>query len=131
LAYDLQFRAKMATTTETGRETERAAIRYISAKRPIRVLASNFRSRRGELDLVFEETRPNGATELVFLEIRHRRAGGLLDGVESVGPVKRLRLIHASRLFLARYRGPASGVRYDILSWDGYGWEHVEDAWSG
>jgi len=92
-----------------------------------RVLARNYRCRGGELDLVLEERRPDGAWELVFVEIRYRGEGAWIPAAESVDGLKRLRLSRAIRRYLQSYRGEAETVRVDVLARGPGGWEHLTD----
>lgn len=88
-----------------------------------RCLAQNFRTRGGEVDLIFEQRTAN-SLELVFVEVRARRSGGMQSAIESIGFRKRLRLRRAIALFLAQYQGKANAVRMDALCWDGEAWQH-------
>lgn len=89
-----------------------------------RLVARGFRCKQGELDLVFELQEARGI-ELVFVEVRARGEGAWVDGLESVGPVKRRRLARTISVFLARYRGRARSARVDIVAWNGREWRHV------
>lgn len=109
-----------------------------------RVLARNFRSRSGELDLVVA-----GSGCIVFCEVRSRvgtarRAPGEAGGpLESIGPAKRRRLRRLAAEWLAAPEGrgaragaarAADALRFDaigvILDPEGraVAIEHVEDA---
>src|SRR4051812_11385014 len=113
---------------EIGRRIESAAASWFVQSGPGRTeVARNYRLRTGEIDLIFEEGQASGAMELVFIEVRFRRRGGMQSGLESVGFRKQLRLARAIRHFLARYRGKAKTLRLDVLSWDGASWEHFRD----
>ncbi len=121
----------MATTHERGRSAEDEALDWYRVHRPsAKLLGRNFSCRGGEIDLIFEETLPRSGVELVFVEVRRRAAGSWVRGMESVDRVKLRRLTRAMEVYLARYRGPASGVRFDILASNGLKWEHWENAWS-
>lgn len=112
-----------------GRTTEDQALVLLS-RESRRLLARNFRARGGELDLIFEEARPDGGLELVFVEVRARTQGAAWErGLESVGGRKRMRLEKAARVFLMRYRGRATTLRFDVAAFDGREWEIVERAW--
>jgi Holliday junction resolvase-like predicted endonuclease len=119
-----------------GLKMERQAEVWFLANSPqARLIARNFRSRIGEIDLIFEESlevasrrHPAGAdVELVFVEVRARLDGSWQSGLESVGPVKQRRLTRTIELFLSRYRGRARSVRIDILDWNGRDWAHIRD----
>ncbi|MBS0432808.1 MAG: YraN family protein [Proteobacteria bacterium] len=81
----------------------------------LRLLARNFTTRYGELDLVMQD-----ADTLVFVEVRYRRHGDFGGGAASIGPAKRERLIKAAQLFLqAQPQLAASPCRFDVLAFDG------------
>jgi Holliday junction resolvase-like predicted endonuclease len=119
-----------------GHEIESRACRWLEAQDGYCLLERNFRSKGGEIDLIFEQQRQAGGAlelkrktlEIVFVEVRARSWDGLVSGLESVGPKKRQNLARAARAFLARYRGRAQGVRFDIVDWDGRRFLHVMDA---
>jgi putative endonuclease len=113
-----------------GLRIERLAEAYLLARGPpIRVVARNLRFRCGEIDLVLEEERGDGALELVFVEVRARGAGAWVPGAESVDGRKRRKLERAISLFLARYHGRARTARLDVLAWDGRAWELRSNVW--
>lgn len=97
-----------------GGEAEEAASRFL-ARRGLEVIARNYRTRQGEIDLVARD----GAT-LVFVEVRMRAASGARYGgaAGSVDFRKRRRIEAAARHFLARLaREPA--CRFDVVTLDG------------
>jgi putative endonuclease len=119
-----------------GLEIEQKAAQWFLDQPGYRLLERNFRSKGGEIDLIFEhrrERRPSPATggtqlELVFVEVRARSWDGLVSGLESVGPKKQRNLTRVARAYLARYRGGAQGVRFDLVDWDGIRFLHVCNA---
>jgi len=119
-----------------GHEIEARASEWLLSLGSYRLLEKNFRAKGGEIDLVFEHRRRRGSKgaqgrevlELVFIEVRARSWDGLVSGLESVGPKKTKNLVRAARTYLARYRGRAHGVRFDIIDWDGRRFLHVADA---
>jgi len=89
-------------------------------RRDARLLARNFRVKCGELDLVLEESNPEGRLELVIVEVRARDPSRAWETpAESLTPQKLRRIRNASALFLRDYDGPARDVRFDLASWDG------------
>lgn len=110
---------------EIGRQAEARVASWYLKVRKATLLGRNYRTRLGEIDLIFEEKSPkSGETELVFVEVRVRLDGNWRNGLESVDPTKMGRLIHTARCFLACYHGPSSGVRFDLVSWDGKRWDY-------
>jgi len=93
-----------------GREAE-ALARQALIQAGFQVVGQNLRLGGGELDLVAWE----GAT-LVFVEVKGRGRGGLGAAEESVGPLKRRRLIGAAGAYLARLEGPEPPCRFDVVT---------------
>lgn len=77
-----------------------------------RVLAERFRLRAAEIDLIALD--PGGV--VVFIEVKARKAGGLVSGVEAVDARKRARLRRAAEVFLLQ-RPELRGreVRFDVV----------------
>ena len=96
---------------DLGRRAEDEAARFLE-ERGMAILARSFRTRRGEIDLVARD----GAT-LVFVEVKARASLAWGRPSEAVGPIKRARMTHAARLFLARRgeRGPEPPCRFDVV----------------
>lgn len=94
-----------------GRRGEAAAALYYQ-KRGCTLLAHNYRTRLGELDLVLLD----GGT-LVFAEVkaRGRRASGWGAPCEAVGPQKRQRLLLAARQYLSASPYREHPVRFDVV----------------
>ena len=81
----------------------------------LHVLARNFQTRRGELDLIMRD----GDT-IVFVEVRYRRSAGHGDAAASVTPAKQARLILAAQQWLATHPEHARRTcRFDVVSYDG------------
>jgi putative endonuclease len=76
------------------------------------LLQQNFSCKLGEIDLIMQD----GET-LVFVEVRFRRAGALVDGLSTVGDSKRKRFIKAVKYFLLLNPSYAQRVlRFDVVS---------------
>ncbi|PWK88552.1 YraN family protein [Fulvimonas soli] len=81
------------------------------------LLARNYATRHGELDLVMRE----GDT-VVFVEVRHRARAGHGDAAASVTRAKQDRLIRTAELWLAAHPQHAQrACRFDVVSFDGPG----------
>lgn len=79
------------------------------------LLARNFTTRHGELDLVMRQ----GDT-VVFVEVRHRVRATHGDAASSITAAKQARLISAARLWLAAHPKHAqSPCRFDVVCYDG------------
>jgi putative endonuclease len=92
-----------------GREAEAAALAFLRAK-GLELVASNYRCRGGELDLVMHD----GDT-LVFVEVRYRSRGDYGGPIESIDRRKRRRLVTAARHFLQRHRWSERPCRFDVI----------------
>ena len=81
----------------------------------LKLLARNFSTRFGELDLVMRD-----ADALVFVEVRYRRHLRFGGGAASVGAVKRERIARAAQGFLQQHPKTASlPCRFDVVAFDG------------
>jgi putative endonuclease len=88
------------------RELERAGLK---------LLARNYTTRHGELDLVMRE----GET-VVFVEVRHRVRASHGDAAASITATKQIRLIQTAQLWLADHPQHAQRTcRFDVISYDG------------
>lgn len=95
-----------------GLAAEEAAARFLEAK-GLAIVARNYRTRFGEVDLVVRE----GAT-LVFVEVRRRSWRAWGGAAASVDSRKQARLVAAARHYLARL-GAEPACRFDVVTWDG------------
>lgn len=119
---DLQLKK---TAVEYGKEREDAAYLWC-IENGFKVLNRNYRSRVGEIDLIAEEYVEEECT-LVFFEVKARKNGQ--NGFEAVNFRKQIRVESVSKKFLQTYRGEASGIRFDVLFWNGESWKHMRGAW--
>lgn len=97
-----------------GAGAEGQAARFLRA-RGLRLRERNYRTRRGEIDLIMEDR-----DTLVFVEVRRRadlRYGG---GAESIGAGKRRRLIAAASQYYQRL-GRDCPCRFDVVAIDADG----------
>jgi putative endonuclease len=93
-----------------GDAGEQAAAEHLLAS-GYRIVARNHRCRLGEVDLVAEK-----GDLLVFVEVRTRRSAVFGSPEETVDPRKQARVVRAARDFLARWRGPERGARFDVIA---------------
>ncbi len=93
----------------------------------VTVLAKNFRTRRAEVDLIFEAdilTNCHGeglnTRTLIFVEIRARTEvkPNAVGTLESITAKKRARVESAAAVFLQQYRGQAKSIRFDVVGWE-------------
>lgn len=102
-----------------GARAERRAGRFL-ARRGFLLIATNYRCRLGELDLVGLD----GDT-LAVVEVRYRGPGSLAGPAESLTRTKQARIVAATRHFLMTH--PAHGgrpVRFDLVAISGDGGEN-------
>lgn len=95
----------------TGAEAEEKAARYLE-QRGMRILERNFRSRRGEIDLIGVED-----DYLVFVEVKFRASDGKGVPEEAVGTAKQKRICGTADYY--RYihgLGDFTPIRYDVVA---------------
>ncbi|HEX8744406.1 MAG TPA: YraN family protein [Thermoleophilaceae bacterium] len=83
------------------------------------ILDRNWRTRRGELDLVAAD-----AAAIVFCEVKARVAGGSSGpalALDAVGPAKRRRLRHLATAWLRERREEVGAPRREQLRFDAIG----------
>ena len=96
----------------SGDAAEERAARFL-AGRGLQLIARNYRTRQGEIDLIARD----GAV-LVFVEVRMRSASRFGDGAETVDWRKQRRIVAAARHYLMRL-GHEPPCRFDVVSLEG------------
>lgn len=98
----------------TGGAAEERAARFL-ARHGLAIVARNYRTRLGEIDLVARD----GET-LVFVEVRMRSASSARFGgaLASIDARKRARIVAAARSFLRRL-GHEPCCRFDVVVLEG------------
>lgn len=115
---------------DVGARGEDEAASYF-VDRGYTVLARNFFTTRGEVDIVLRGTDADGDDVLVFVEVKWRLGGRYGTGAEAVTPAKLAAMRHAAGEWLRRnpeHRAPV--VRFDVLDitagdtthYEGVGW---------
>jgi putative endonuclease len=102
----------LTTNARIGEEGEAAAEAHL-ASAGLKVLARNWRNpddTREELDLVCKD-----GDVLVFVEVKARKSGSLVNGYQAVNKRKKEVLLRACRAYLGRLRPPARHYRFDIV----------------
>ena len=94
-----------------GRAAEDLAARFLDGQ-GLHVVARNFRTKRGEIDLIARD----GAT-LVFVEVRFRRSERHGGAAESITAAKQARMVAAAKVYLLRQRGDPP-CRFDAILLD-------------
>ena len=94
---------------EAGRHGEKVAARLLQ-RSGLKILARNYRHRRGEVDLVARHGR-----ELVMVEVKSRHPRARLAPEASVTRGKQGRIIRAASAYLRELRCRPPPVRFDIV----------------
>ncbi|MBN2508604.1 MAG: YraN family protein [Verrucomicrobia bacterium] len=92
-----------------GQLGERAAKAHLQ-RLGMKFLTANFRSRRGEIDLVFRD-----ADCLVFVEVKTRSSEAWTRPAMAVDAEKRRRLSQVGLDYLKRVKHPPVKIRFDIV----------------
>ena len=101
----------MNTRHRHGRLAEDAALEFL-VQRQLVLLQRNYRTPRGEIDLIMRD----GDT-VVFVEVRARTRADFLSPVETVSHHKQRRIILAGRSWLQHQRGTYDTIcRFDVVS---------------
>lgn len=97
---------------QSGDAAEQAAEKALK-KRGCRLIARNYSSREGEIDLIMRE----GET-LVFVEVRAKRSDKFGSPAESVTPSKQRRITRTAQHYLANEgkKYCNSPLRFDVVS---------------
>ena len=99
------------STQQRGDAAEAQARQYLE-QHGLRLLAQNWRSRVGELDLVMLD-----ADTVVFVEVRYRRHSAWGGAAESVDARKREKLSRAAQHFLQQEaRWAKYPCRFDVIA---------------
>jgi putative endonuclease len=86
------------SSTERGQEGERLASQYLS-RQGFRILEKNWKSRRGEVDLIAQRKEC-----LFFVEVKLRQSQGFGSALESIPPSKQRKMVSAALDYIQRRR---------------------------
>jgi len=92
-----------------GRLGERAAKDYLR-RHGLKFLTANFRSDRGEIDLIFRD-----ADCLVFVEVKTRSSEDWTRPAAAVNAHKRRLLSQTALDYLRKLKNPAVKIRFDVV----------------
>jgi putative endonuclease len=102
------------TSKSDGDRIEQAALAYLQ-QQGLEELATNFRCRCGEIDLIMRESQC-----LVFVEVRYRRDTRFGDASATVTRQKQSRIIRSAQYFRARHPQLQSlPCRFDVIAASG------------
>lgn len=97
----------MNKTTKIGNAGETAVCRYLKRRGYI-ILARNYKSRFGEVDIIAQ--RKNVVT---FVEVKTRKENSMVSGLDAVGFKKQQRVIMAAKDYILK-KNVESQVRFDV-----------------
>ena len=93
-----------------GDNGEARAAQYLM-KQGYSILTRNFRSRRGEIDLVVSD-----GNKIVFVEVKNWDRNGIPELEQAINRTKQKRILAAARLYMALHPDlAAEGVRFDVM----------------
>ncbi len=92
-----------------GELGERAAKKYLQ-QAGLKFLTANFRSERGEIDLVFRD-----GDCLAFIEVKTRSSEEWSRPAAAVNAARRRRLSQCALDYLRKLKNPAVKIRFDIV----------------
>ncbi|HEY9198932.1 MAG TPA: YraN family protein [Gammaproteobacteria bacterium] len=96
---------------ERGAHAEELACRFL-LRQGLRLIARNYRCRRGEIDLIMQD-----AGNLVFVEVRYRRQSRYGSGLESVDRNKQRRISLCAAHYLQHHPHQAGRpARFDVIA---------------
>lgn len=96
-----------------GAIVEDIALAYLE-QHDYKLLARNFFSRHGEIDLIMSRQQC-----IVFVEVRHRLSTQYGGALESITWHKQQRLRKTALSFMTRYKAHSSACRFDVLCYSG------------
>ncbi len=105
-----------------GKRYEEIAMEYLQSK-SYEILATNFRCKRGEVDLI-----ARCEDVLVFCEVKYRKNSRVGHPLESVDIRKQRRIIECAKVFLGKTDCQNYSFRFDVISILGSEILHIENA---
>lgn len=110
-----------------GAESETRALNHLR-RQGLQPLDRNYRSRRGEIDLIMLDRAREGET-LVFVEVRYRERDGYGGALESIDIHKQRRLAAAAAAYLQEHPQRAERpCRFDVVADEGGELHWIRDA---
>ncbi|WP_026470997.1 YraN family protein [Alkanindiges illinoisensis] len=100
-----------STTHQQGAQAEDAAASFLQ-QQGYQLVAQNFNTRFGEIDLIVQR-----ADQLVFVEVRQRKANSLVSALESITLAKQRKIIRAAQGFLQQHQQYYNNdCRFDVIA---------------
>lgn len=109
---------RLLTRRAKGKAIEHACRDFL-IKQNIAIIAANFYSKMGEIDLIGTDK-----DTLIFFEVRYRTAKGYGDALESVTPSKQHRIYKTAQFFIMKHpQFERFSYRFDIIGASTYNGE--------
>ncbi|XID75470.1 YraN family protein [Alkanindiges sp. WGS2144] len=98
-------------THQTGAAAEEVAARFL-CQQGFELVAQNFNTRLGEIDLIVKKS-----NLLIFVEVRQRRAGSMVNALESITVGKQRKITRSAMIFLQRHKQYENfDCRFDVVA---------------
>lgn len=97
------------SSRERGQDAELACCKYLQ-KQGLKLLAKNYHGRRGELDLVMQDS-----NTVVFVEVRYRKNNNYGGALESITGSKQEKLRITAEQYLQQETALKNG-RFDVVA---------------
>jgi putative endonuclease len=110
-------KSRHSPTQISGYKAEKIASDYLT-KKGLRLIAKNFTTRLGEIDLIMEDNK-----NLIFIEVRQRKKSAIVKSQESVNFYKRKKIYRTAMIFLQKYPS-LKPCRIDVIAIDTFGNQH-------
>ena len=105
---------RSVTTLATGKFAEDLAFNYL-LQLGLRPLARNYRSHRGEIDIIMQHEKT-----IVFIEVRYRKNDHYMSPLETISSRKCKRIIETSWHYLQSNRNATKNpCRFDVITISG------------
>lgn len=101
----------MGYTQDKGQYAEELACRFLK-QQGLSCIKRNYHCRFGEIDLIMQQD-----STIVFVEVRYRKAGSMVDSITSIDYNKQQKLYRSAENYLQHNRIPDSiPARFDVVA---------------
>lgn len=101
-------------THQQGAKAEDAAAVFMQ-QQGYQLVAQNFNTRLGEIDLIVQRGDP---LQLVFVEVRQRKANAMVSAAESITLAKQRKIMRAAQVFLQQHpQYRHHDCRFDVIAY--------------
>lgn len=105
------------TVQQASGQQGEAAAESLLTRQGLKVLTRNYRCRAGEIDLVMLDPDTADGDVIVFVEVRLRSAGAMVEAMETVDQHKQRKLSQAAQHFLMSKPAYANhACRFDVVA---------------